>query len=387
MEEIGLDHCYDLYNEKFGESIQNILEQTISEIEKEVDRKAVDFKTRYFINPTKLEKSERNSSLFEKDMLREILTSKNILLEKLNSEYVHLYINYRHDIPEMAKRITWYWLSSPRLKSSMPVQFRFNELKETLISVGFNLGVYYFNDRFTSICEENGLTMEWPKTVNLEIYQIEQLREKLSLQKRQSSELDRNKNQWLDEKTETNNRLQKELVQKQEELDQKKDQLSRFKTELQLLKGPYFFHEDNFYKDYVFGDILPELKSVYDLLKFYKLYDSNWGYFCYCLTWYNATSKNSPHQKLTLNIQNSEFSADDLGYILHLLKNQYLYESQLPFLQWIRTNIDIISGHGKPYKTEEDYIKFNEKSIRSYKSGKSRPNFYHEINLKLQSLL
>ena len=387
MKEIGLNHCYDLYYEKFGESIQNILEQTITEIEKEINTKTDAFINTYFINPSKLERAERNSSLFETEMLREILNSKNILLENLNSQYIHLYLNYWQDIPEMARRITWYWLSSPRLKTSMPLQFRFNELKETLISVGFNLGIYNFNDRFPSIFEKYGVTIEWPKAVNLEIHQINQLEEQLSLQKRHSAELDRNKKQRLDEKTEANERLQEELHQKREELRQKEHKLLDCRIELLNLKDDYVSLEDNYYKDYVFGDILPELKSVYNLLKYYKLYDSNWGYFCYCLTWYNTTSENSTNQKLTLNIQNSEFSADDLGYILHLLKNQYLNESQLPFIQWVITNIEIISGHGKIFKIEEDYIKFNEKSIRSYKSGKSRPNFYHEINLKLQSLL
>jgi hypothetical protein len=380
MKEIGLNHCYDLYYEKFGESIQNILEQTITEIEKEINTKTDAFINTYFINPSKLERAERNSSLFETEMLREILNSKNILLENLNSQYIHLYLNYWQDIPEMARRITWYWLSSPRLKTSMPLQFRFNELKETLISVGFNLGIYNFNDRFPSIFEKYGVTIEWPKTANLEIYKIKQLEEQLSLQKGLSAELDRNKRQWLDEEMEAKGRLQKELRQKEHEL-------LDCKIELLQLKDDYFFHEDNFYKDYVFGDILPELKSVYDLLKYYKLYDSNWGYFCSCLTCYNATSKNSTHQKLTLNIQNSEFTADDLGYILHLLKKHYQNESELPFIQWVMANIEIISGHGKIFKIEEDYIKFNEKSIRSYKSGKSRPNFYHEINLKLQALL
>jgi len=380
MKEIGLNHCYDLYYEKFGESIQNILEQTITEIVEEVDRKTIDFATKYFINPSKLEKAERNKSLYEKEMLREILTSKNILLEKLNSQYVHLYTNYQQDIPEMARRITWSWLSSPKLKISIPVQFRFNELKESLISVGYNLAVYNFNDRFPTIMEEYGVTFEWPKAVNLEIYQIKQLEDQLSLQKGLSAELDRNKRQWLDEKTEANHRLQKELRQKENEL-------LDCRIELLQLKDDYVSLADNYYKDYVFGDILPDLKSVYDLLKFHKLYDSNWAYFCYCLTWYNATSENSTHQKLTLNIQNSEFTADDLGYILHLLKKHYQNESELPFINWVRANIEIISGHGKILKTEEAYIKFNEKSIRSYKNGKSSPNFYHEINLKLQSFL
>jgi len=380
MKEIGLNHCYDLYYEKFGESIQNILEQTITEIEKEVNTKTTVFIDTYFMKPAKLERAERDRSLIETEMLREILTSKNILLKNLNSQYVHLYINYWEDIPEMARRITWYWLSSPRLKSSMPMQFRCNELKETLISVGYNLAIYNFNDRLITICEESGVTLEWPKKINLEIFKIDQLEEQLSRQKGLSAELDRNKRQRLDEKTEANDRLQKELRQKEHEL-------LDCRIELLQLKDDYFFHEDNFYKDYVFGDILPELKSVYDLLKYYKLYDSNWGYFCYCLTCYNATSENSTHKKLTLNIQNSEFTADDLGYILHLLKKHYQNESELPFIKWVRANIEIISGHGKILKTEEAYIKFNEKSIRSYKNGKSSPNFYHEINLKLQSLL
>lgn len=170
------------------------------------------------------------------------------------------------------------------------------------------------------------------------------------------------------------------------DLDQKKHQLAQCRSELDLLKGPYFFHEDNLFKNYVFGDILPELKSVYELLKEYKVYDSNWSYFCYCLTWENSVSKNTPHKKITLNIQQSEFTANDVNYILYILRRKYMHESEFPFIQWVIFNVKIISGHGKPFETDEEYIQFSERSIRSFQGGKSKPKFYDEINRKLHSL-
>lgn len=380
MKEFNVNNCYKLYEDKFGESIQEPLVNTIRESQTEIESKLENFIQEKFQDPIPAALLDSNIDTKAKRVLNEIINSKNHLLNHLNSPFLHLYINYKEDVPELARRVTWYWLSFP--KSGLPVKQdqKLKNLKETLISIGYHLSIYYWNDSFSSFIEENDPTVKWPKKDQLEIYQINSLDEELSRQKKLNTEFRSLDNKWLMKEKEANKKLSKEL-------DEKKDELSRCRTDLQLLNGPYFYHEDSLFKDYVFGDILPELKSVYDLLKEYQVYNSNWGYFCYCLTWANSATKNSPHQKITLNIQQSGFTANDVGYILYLLKRKYMHESELPFLQWVMFNIVIISGHGKSFETEEEYIQFSERSMRSFKNGKSRPKFYTEINQKLHSLL
>ena len=380
MRDSKLDNCYTRYKEIKGESIQEKLEQTIKSSQKEAELKAEDFIKIYMSQPAQIERSKRNTDLIEKKLLNKIIESKTWLLNSFNSEYINLSSLYAQDVPKMAEHITWYWLSLPYLKFEILNLNKYDDLKEALILINYHLIIYRLSDNINAFNANEGKTINWPKSENVELYYIESLEQKLN-------NLTAIKERIFEELSDSGIKYRKELSLVKDELSRKKTEFNSSNIELQLLKGNFFFQDDDLFTKYVFGDILPELKSVYDLLKYYKLYDSNWGYFCYCLTWNNATSTNPPQQRLTFNIHNSEFTADDLGYILHLLKKHYQNESQLPFIQWVMTNIEIISGHGKILKTEEDYIKFNDKSIRSYKSGKSSPNFYHEINLKLQSLL
>jgi len=373
-----LNNCYDLYKEKFGESIQEKLEETIRISQKESEEKALKFLEKYIIEPSKLSRAERDSENLEKEILNKIIKSKNWLIKSLNSPYIFLYVKYSDNIAKMSRQITWHWLS--QTQESFQKNNHFEILKKELFNIGYNSMIYNLNNKLRETIEETGETVAWPKSQNLEIYLIKQLEEQLDNQKKLNEALKLHEDKYYKKQIEINRLLEQEL-------DEKKEQLSLYRTELKLLKGPYFFHEDTLYKNYVFGDILPELKSVYNFFKEYNLYESNWGYFCYCLTWSNSLESISKNQKLELNIKKSDLTADDLGYILQLLKNHYLYESQLPFIKWVMTNIEIISGHDKKFNCEDDYIKFNEKSIRYYKSGKSRPNFYNEINQKLQSLL
>jgi len=380
MRDSKLDNCYTRYKEIKGESIQEKLEQTIKSSQKEAELKAEDFIKIYMTEPVQIERSKRNSDLIEKKLLNKIIESKTWLLNSFNSEYINLSSLYAQDVHKMAQHITWYWLSLPYFKFEILYLNKYDDLKEALILINYHLIIYRLSDNINAFNANEGKTINWPKSENVELYYIESLEQKLN-------NLTAIKERIFEELSDSGIKYRKELSLVKDELSRKKTEFNSSNIELQLLKGNFFFQDDDLFTKYVFGDILPELKSVYDLLKYYKLYDSNWGYFCYCLTWNNATSTNPPHKRLTFNIHNSEFTADDLGYILHLLKKHYQNESQLPFIQWVMTNIEIISGHGKILKTEEDYIKFNDKSIRSYKSGKSSPNFYQEINLKLQSLL
>lgn len=416
MKEIELNNCYNLYEEKFGEPIKDILEKIIQDSKNEVDSELEVFVQKHFVEPIPADNPDHGVETREKRILNEVIKCKNSLLDLQTSPYLHLYIAYQNDIPQFARHITWHWLSSPAASFPLSTQLKFKNLKEILFSIGYNSSIYYWNDRFISILEEKDPAPGWPKKEHVEIYHLKQLEEKLKQQEKLKEALEKHYQEKFKNQEELENLQVKQLKEKlnqqmqlnalleirynqrvnqlrdvnknlDEELDQNKDNLSQYRAELQLLKGPFFFYEDGLYKDYVFGDILPELKSVYNLLKEYKIYESNWGYFCYCLTWNNCSTGFPEQQKLTFNIQNSDLTADDLGYILHILKRHYFYESQLPYLQWLINTIEIISGHGKKFTSEEDYIKFNEKSIRSYKTGKSRPNFYAEINTKLNALL
>ena len=374
MQEIGMNNCYDLYKEKFGESIKDPLEQTLTESQQEIDSKIESFVRKTFLN---YNIEDSNGSAVTR-ILKEIIKSKNYLLNLLDSPYLNLYIRHKGDAAEMARGVTWHWLSAPKQALPLPTHLKFYNLKEILVSIGFHYSIYYGNDHFLAILKNNDPAIAWPEKENLEIYRIHYLEEKLKQfeerlirQKEVQTQLESYNKKKYD--------IQKEAyIKVEKELEQKNDQLSRSRSEFKFLKDTYFFHEDRLYDNYVFGDILPELKSVYLLLKEYKIYESNWGYFCHCLTVDNYSTPEP--LKLNLNLQGKDLDSKDIGYILNLLQNKFFKPQKQEYLIWLTKVVTLKSGLGKVINDMPDFYK---KKVRPYKKGKSQPRFYDEINSKM----
>lgn len=375
MREIGINNCYDLYKAKFGRSIKDHLEKTIEESYQEIGKKIESFVRENFQDSGCYDSNDPTATR-EKKILTEIIKSKNSLLNLVDSPYVHLYMKHKGNVPEFARGVTWHWLSSAS-EFPMPLHLKFENLKEMLISIGFHSAIYYGNDRLSAIFKEKDPSVNWPKKEDIEIYQIKHLEKKL---KQFQEKLTREKELYLKlesyDKNEYNiQREANEILEK--ELDQKKVQLSQTEIELQLLKEKFFFHEDSFYDSYVFGDILPELKAVYTLLKEYRVYESNWGYFCHCLTLNNYSSPEP--LKLKLSLRGSNFDTKDLGYVFNLLQNEFHSHSKSEYVQWLSSIVEIESSRGN----QQDIEDFYRKHIRPYKKSKTGPAFYEQITEKL----
>ena len=267
MKEFNVNNCYKLYEDKFGESIQEPLENTIRESQTEIEKKLEAFLKNNLHEPLPVENLSNREDTKAKRILSEIIRSKNHLLSFFDSPYLHLYTKYKENPSELARWITWHWLLSSPSKFPVSDPFKYEKLKEILTAIGYHSAIYYFNDYISSYIEESDPTISWPKKEQLEIYRIDELNKQLDQQKKLLADSEIVKNDY-------SARQEKIISKLRAELDQKKEELSLIKAKLELLEGPYFFHEDNLFKDYVFGDILPELKSVYHLLKEHKLYNS-----------------------------------------------------------------------------------------------------------------
>jgi len=374
MEDSKLNNCYTRFEEIKGESIQEKLDQTIKSSKKEAETKVSDFINTFKYEPTEVEKSKRNEDLREKKILKKIIESKNWLLNNLNSEYINISSLYAQDVPKMAEHITWYWLSLPSLKFEILNLNKFDDLKKALTLINYHLFIYKLSDVFCANNEMEGETINWPKSDNVEFFYIESLEQKLNNLKASNERI-------FELLSDRGIKQRKELSLVEAELSRKTTEFNSTNLKLQSLNSDYFFHQDNLFTNYVFGDILPELKQVYSLLKEYKIYENNWGYFAHCLTLHNYSA--SHPFLLKLSLRGNDFDTKDLGYVLNLLQNKFFKPSKTDYLKWLQKIVVIESSRGN----NQDISTFYNKSVRPYKKGNSEPAFYHQISEKLHFFL
>ena len=300
---------------------------------------------------------------------KENLKSKIWIVNNLNSPYLKIYIENRNDLGLFTSKI-----SEHIIEKEITVDLLFLEnLKRSIYEIGLNYFKIPIEKEFLksfNFFEPNGKS----DTESLELALFEENENIISQLKGENKIFDKHYENSLLEKTNANKQLSEENYNL-------RDSLSAVQSELKSRMGMFFFMDDNLFENYIIGDKLPELKQFYSILREFNLINTNWGYFCNCLTYRNQ-KENPPEFPIEISLKDSKFIKDDLGYLLYKLKINYLYESEFPFLDWLNKNFIIIASNGKPL----DIKRFYNESIRSYSSPKNRPKNYQVISKKLSLL-
>jgi len=302
-------------------------------------------------------------------IVKENLKSKTWIAKNLDSPYLKIYIDHKNDLGQFTTLINEYIKEK---KITVDLSF-LEKLKQSIHEIGSN----YFKiliekdlNEFFNTQDPNFISGD--ESLELKLYEENVV--KISQLKSEIKNSDKYYKKRLLEESKINN----QLIEENYDL---KDKLFNARSELQLRISTYFFMDDDLFENYIIGDKLPELRQFYMILREYNLVKFNFGYFCHCLT-YHTSIKNKTEFQLEISLQDSKFIKDDLGYLLYKLKINYLYESELPFLDWLTKNFMLKSSNGNPL----DIQRFYNESIRSYSSPKNRPKKYQLISERLTLL-
>jgi hypothetical protein len=336
----------------------------ILEILEILEKKQNDF-TINKLKPNLIENDkEKSKSFIETILIPETIKSRDWLMENIDSPLYHIFFKNYPNSENLSAHLSKHLKESGKWND-----FEHHiKVKYFLVDIGYN----YFLANITKSLQKN-MNNITPGSFSEEPFELIIYKETLDENKRLENNLAKLDDHY--EKTVAEIRNENKLLSDNNwEL---KTQLSTKTSELELLKSQYFFYQDDLFKKYIFGDKLPNLHGLFQLLRQTKTYNGNWGSFCYCITYANA-KENEP-MKLELNLLNSEMTYKDLGFILYKLNKSYKYETELPFSKWIFKIVKIISKHGNILEAEEDIQIFIKKNFRPYINTKSLPRFYESI--------
>ncbi|APG59020.1 hypothetical protein LPB144_00755 [Christiangramia salexigens] len=320
-----------------------------------------------FLNNNK----EEGIKFLKRTLMPETIISRDWLLENINSPYYYPFFTY-YPNPKELSAFLYRHFKEIGMEDNYEHHFR---VKQFLIDIGYN----FFKANIYKKLIKELIDLDYDFSDN-EPFDLLTYKEAIEENNRLKTGLQKMDDYY--EKNMLESRKENKLLS--DENWELKGKLSDKTSELDLLKNQYFFYQDDLFKKYVFGDILPNLHGIYQLLKETKTFNGNWGSFCYCLSYSNAFE--SEAMKLELNLLNSDMTYKDLGLILFKLSKTYKYERDLPFTQWIYKIIKIKSKQGNIMESEGDMQTFIKKNFRPYKNTISRPHFYERIMIEFAKI-
>jgi hypothetical protein len=343
----------------------NLIKEAIKESFRLIDLEQNDFLENVLEPISKCDGDKEMMKNLLNSFVKENLKSKIWIVNNLDSPYLKIYIDHSNDLGQFTILINEY---IEEKKITVDLLF-LEKLKQSIYEIGSN----YFKIPIEKKLIKAFNIFDPNDKSGVESLEIEFYEENVN-EIKQSKRQIKNYEKSLLVKSKTNERLSEENYNL-------KVKLSEVQSELKSRMGMFFFMDDNLFENYIIGDKLPELKQFYSILREYNLITMNWGYFCHCLTYHNP-KENPPEYSLEISLQDSKFIKDDLGFLLYKLKINYLYESELPFLDWLTKNLILKASNGKPI----DIKRFYNESIRSYSSPKNRPKNYQLISKRLTLL-
>jgi len=343
----------------------NLIKEAIKESFRLIDLEQNDFLENVLEPISKCDGDKEMMKNLLNSFVKENLKSKIWIVNNLDSPYLKIYIDHSNDLGQFTILINEY---IEEKKITVDLLF-LEKLKQSIYEIGSN----YFKIPIEKKLIKAFNIFDPNDKSGVESLEIEFYEENVN-EIKQSKRQIKNYEKSLLVKSKTNERLSEENYNL-------KVKLSEVQSELKSRMGMFFFMDDNLFENYIIGDKLPELKQFYSILREYNLINMNWGYFCHCLIYHNP-KENPPKYPLEISLQDSKFIKDDLGYLLYKLKINYLYESELSFLNWLTKNLLLKASNGKPI----DIKRFYNESIRSYSSPKNRPKNYQVISKRLSLL-
>jgi hypothetical protein len=368
-----IENSYDFlelkHNIKIEEDLLHLIDEVFETAQLQVHK--------FIETEKKLSKEISPKEIYrEKSLYEKIIKSKNWIITTFHkSKYAPILIRYIDQPKKIADEIAWEWIKLEANSISFYTETNLKILKTELTEVLYHYLISRITDIGKYLSTDKVLFSSLPNSEMIELTHFNELQNEIDYQKKVNSIYQQDYEEQIN-KIHSENHLLKEKVEK----------LKGYKTDLEELSGRFFFHQDNLYKDYIIGDSLPELKMIYQFLKKNNVYDSNWGYFAYCFS--DAGLHENDHLKITLNLYGTEFTNNDIGYILFLIRKNYQYEHQFKFEKWFYQNIEIITKQNKLISTNKDRMsRFINENIRSYERGSKIPQNFKLINQELQFLL
>lgn len=312
----------------------------------------------------------------ERSLYEKIIKSKNWIITKFHqSKYAPILIRNIDQPQKIAEEIAWEWVKLEKKSISFYTETHLKNLKTELTEVLVNFLIARITDIGEYLSTDKFSFSQIPNSEMVELAHISELENEIDFQKKLNSIQEQRSEERIEKIQHDKNELKLEI-----------EKLKDCERRLKDFKGRFFFHQDNLFQNYIIGDKLPELNRLYHFLKENNVYDSNWGYFAYCFS--EAGLRENDQLKITFLLNGSDFSNNDIGYILYLIKKNYLHEHQFKFEKWFFENVEVITKQNKRISLNKDRLqRFIDENIRSYKGSTKTTQNFDLINQELQFLL